>query len=156
MSEYLEFDAASPYAAVSTVTAGWKALTHSPLYGVAPRVGENRSVGGPGRLAVDHEFDEWPITLRLRFNGRFDKDGAPYSDRVEGVRTNVLYVRDNLLIPSLSERDITFYRLDGEVETGAAVVKDWEAAEDPASGGDIWLASLRFVIPAGVLTLIGS
>jgi hypothetical protein len=150
-TEYLTFAAVGSLHAVPTGTPAWRAIDLSELYGMGPRVGENRQIPGvTGRLAVPREIDELRVSLRLRFFGGKDREGLTHSDPFQGVITNLLYFRKHVLdyVPS---RSVTFTRRTGGTSTGSVIVEGWESAPDPSSAGDVHLMVVRLTVAAGSL-----
>jgi hypothetical protein len=153
--ENLTFAADSPLAEVDSHTYGWKVVDYTSLRR-RTRVGENRPIpGSPGRLYVPREWDEQTVVLTFHINGRWDKDGTPYGDSVEGVDLNHQYLLDNI-VNSLDLRAVSFEDRHGATFEGNVVVEDWEPSVDPSSGGDKIIAPLTLKIPAGWLTPAGS
>lgn len=137
--------------AVPLRTPGWRALDLTPLYGIGPRIGENRPIPGvAGRLAVDHEIDELRVALPMRFTGAKDREGNTHTDPFDGVLANLLYFRKHV-VDYLPTRSGTLTRRDVGTVTGTVVVDGWEYNVDPRSGGDVILAVLRLTVPAGSL-----
>lgn len=156
LTEYLTFAAVGmTYDEVDTHTYGWKVVDYTSLRR-RTRVGEDRSIpGAAGRLYVPREWDEQTAVLTFKINGRYDKDGTPYSDTFEGVDLNHQYLLDNV-INILDLRSVTFNVRDGSTWTGSVVVDNWEPSVDPTSGGDQIIAPLTLKIPAGWLEPTGS
>lgn len=148
--EYATFTA-SGHSAVDSHTYAWKALDYTSLRR-RTRVGANRPIpGSPGRLYVPREWDEHQAVLTWRIKGDYDKDGTPYDDPFEGVDLNHQFILDNL-INVLGLIDLTFHDRHAVEWDGNIVVDNWEPAPDPQSGGDVLLAPMTLVIPAGMLT----
>lgn len=155
LTEYLTFEADSPLAEVDSHTYGWKVIDYTSLRR-RTRVGEDRVIpGAPGRLYVPREWDEQTVVLTWKINGRYDKDGTPYSDPFEGVDLNHQYLLDNV-VNSLDLRAVTFTDRHAATFTGSVVVEDWEPSVDPASGGDQLISPMTLKIPAGWLEPAGS
>lgn len=153
-TEYLSFDAAGSYPAVPLNTPGWDCQDYSGLYGNPPTVGEDRIIPGTnGRLAVKRQLDELTVSLPMTIYGEANHEGTAYADARIGMRTNLLFLRTNLLQPITSgngTRAVTFHLLDGTTDTGSVIVEGDMAVAFAAP--TLARAVLRLVIPAGVLT----
>lgn len=160
-SEYATFSSVGPLEAVDSHTYGWKVLDYTALRG-RTRVGENRPIPGraggsasPARMYVEREWDEHQVVLTWRIRGRYDKDGTPYDDPFEGVDLNHQFILDNL-VNVLDLRSIVFHDRQSVEWDGDIVIDNWEPRPDPQSGGDVLLAPMTLVIPAGYLEPTGS
>lgn len=153
--EYATFDAGGSYSEVDSHTYGWKVIDYTSLRR-RTRVGEDRPIpGSPGRLYVPREWDEHTAVLTWRINGAYDKDGTPYGDPFEGVDLNHQFILDNL-VNVLGLIGFTLHDRQGVDWAGNIVVDNWEPSPDPNSGGDVLIAPMTLLIPAGQLTETGS
>lgn len=149
--EWLTFSAVDTYAAVDSHTFGWKIVDYTSLRG-RTRVGANRPIPGqPGRNYVPLEWDEHRVVQTWKINGHWDMEGTRYDDPFEGVDLNHQYILDNV-VNVLDLRDVLFHHRQGTEWDGAIVVENWEPTPDPDSGGEILIAPMTLVIPAGWLT----
>jgi hypothetical protein len=153
--EWLTVNALDSFLAVDSHTFGWKVVDYTALRG-RTRVGTDRAIPGrAGRDPIPREWDEHRLALTWKIQGLFDKDGARYADSgidtFDGVDLNHQFILDNL-VNALDERDVLFHHRQGTEWDGSIIVENWEPSPDPDSGGDVLIAPLTLVIPAGWLT----
>lgn len=153
-NEYLKFLAVGAHPAIVLNTLGWNAWDYAGFYDAPDAVGENRPIPGlAGRLAMAWELDEGDLLIPVDVWGGYFGDGSAHADERAGVRTNLRYLRNHLLLPpgtSNGARPVEFHRWDGDVETGDVQVKPPAAIafESPVQATLV----LRVTIPDGMLS----
>lgn len=108
--------------------------------------------GASGTRPYGRRIDEATVSLTMVFCGTVDKDGNPTSNVFAGLKGNVDYVLDNVLLPtdgSVATRSASLVipgqTLTADVQPTGLVVE----ALDP-SMGDTVMATLDLTIPSGL------
>lgn len=155
--EYVTFETVDGLDAVPTGTPGWKGIDYTAWYLLGPKLGENRHRPGiNGRLGVAKELDQLVIVQKMRINGRYDREGGRYTDQLDGVLANHLYLRENLFEYLGAARSVTLHARDGSTWVGTCTVEDWVCAPARTSGGDVLEGDLEVHVLGGKLTQSGS
>ena len=152
-TEYLSFDTVvSPsIIAIPLNTPAWEVLDYGPMYEIGNIVGEDRVVPGTtGRIAVAREIDEMKVQLQMNVYGARDHENTLHSTKPIGLRTNLAFLRDNLIKRKIA-RGVTFYPQYGGTQSGTVYVDDWRVGPSLQNGG-MCRAVLSITIPAGYLS----
>ncbi len=123
------------------------------LLGGPAKRGENTLI--PTRAGRDPNpmrVDQGVYDLEMLVMGRFDGDGMPYTDEIDGKVSNLLYLRSLLVIPE-GTLFAELHLPDASTLTGMIQVINWVVVRDDGGTATV---TFDVVVPAGMLELGGS
>jgi hypothetical protein len=144
------------YITINTVVlaldGAWELIDPTPLLGEGPARGSNRVVPGTAgtvfRPKVRGEFRD---VLQLDVWGEKNAAGSPYANYRVGMKTNIEYLRTNLLVANVGAVTMTYTFPDASTRTGTCEVLSITPSSRSQTGN--WtVCALEVVIPAGKLT----
>ena len=103
-----------------------------------------------GRRNFPRRRDEAVYSLRMACTGQVDISGTPYSNTNVGLRINLEYLRDNVVLPSLIAPVPGVITLpDSGTRSADVIVTSFKLGERT---GPIVLAVMELTVPAGFFT----
>lgn len=149
-TEYLEIKDRTNTNYIPLATPAWRVINLEVLYDGPAVRGENQIIPGvAGTSALPVMAHESTKTLELVIFGGYDNTGAAHTNARLGVRANLLYLVDNLVLPGTSDtsRAAILHMLSGSTRTAnVQIVGGLRAGK---VGGGNARATLDIRIPAG-------
>jgi hypothetical protein len=145
LSEYLTINSV-----ILALDGAWELIDPTPLLGEGPGRGSNRIVPGvAGETYRPKVRGAWRDVLQMDVFGDKNHSGTPYADYRVGMRTNVEYLRTQLLAANVGSVPIT-YTMPTGTRTGTCEVVDMQFTSRSQTGN--WtVCAMELVVLGGRL-----
>jgi hypothetical protein len=136
---------------VLALEGAWELVDPTPMLGEGPARGANRVVPGTAgtvfRSKVRGEFRE---VLELDVFGEKNQAGTPFANYRVGMKTNIEYLRTNLLVANVGAVTMSYRFPDASTRTGSCEVLSITPSSRSQTGN--WtVCALEVVVPFGKL-----